>query len=46
MLVCLYLEVKMFIAFPCYGLANEITLNFDSKFHDSYLIKCLQNSTT
>ena len=27
----------MFIAFPCYWLANEITLNFDSKFHDSYL---------
>ena len=44
MLVCLLVKVDMFSAFPCYGLANKITLNFDSKIHDYYLMKCLHNS--
>ena len=44
MLVCLLVEVEMLSAFPCYGLANIITLNFDSKFRDFYLMKCLHNS--
>ena len=42
--VCLLVEVDMFSAFPYYGLANKITLNFDSKFHDPYLMKCLHKS--
>ena len=37
MLVCLLIEVYMFSALPYYGLANKITLNVDSKFHDFYL---------
>ena len=41
MLVCLLVEVDMFSAFPCYGLAIKITLNFDSKFHDSYLMNTI-----
>ena len=36
----------MFSVFPYYGLANKVTLNFDSKFHDSYLTKCLHNNIT
>ena len=36
MLVFLLIEVYMFSAFPYYGLANKITLNVDSKFHDFY----------
>ena len=46
MLVCLLVEVEMFSDFPCYGLANKITLYFGSKFHDFYLMKCLHNSIT
>ena len=34
----------MFNAFPYYGLANNITLKFDSKFLDSYLMNCLHNN--
>ena len=41
MLVCLLVEVDMFSIYPYYGLANKITLNFNSKLHDSYLMKCL-----
>ena len=44
MLVCLLDEVDMYGAFPYYGLTNKIPLNFDSKFHDFYLMKGLQNS--
>ena len=32
------------MCFPFYGLENKIILNFDSKFHDSYLMKCLHNN--
>ena len=39
-------EVDMFSALLYDGLQNKITLNFDSKFHDSYLMKCLHNSIT
>ena len=42
-LICLLVEVDRFIVFHYYGLANKITLNFGSKFHNSYLIKCLHN---
>ena len=45
-LVCSEAEVDMFSAFPYYGLANKLTLNFDSKFHDYFLMKCLHNSIT
>ena len=38
MLVCLLVDVEMFIVFHYYRLANKITLNFDCKFHNSYLI--------
>ena len=31
----------MFSVFPFYGLANKITLNFDSEFHNSNLMMCL-----
>ena len=34
----------MFNAFPYYGLTNNITLKFDRRFHDSYLMKCLHNN--
>ena len=43
MLVCLSVEVDMFSAFPYYVLANKITINFDSKFHDSYLMQRMHN---
>ena len=43
MIVCLLVE-DMFSIFPYYGLANKITLNFNSKLHDSYLMKCLHNN--
>ena len=43
MLVCLLVEVDMFSIFSYYALANEITLNFYSKLHDSYLMRCLHN---
>ena len=43
-LICLLVEVDMFVVFHYYGLANKITLNFDSKFHNSYSIKCLHNN--
>ena len=33
----------MFNAFPYYGLANNITLKFDSKFLDYHLMNCLHN---
>ena len=46
MQVCLLVEVDMFSAFPSYGLANKITLNVDSKSHDSYIMKCLHDSIT
>ena len=46
MRVCLLVEVDMVSAFPYYELANKITLNFDSKFHDSYLMMCIHNSIT
>ena len=46
MLVCLLVEVDMFSVFPFYGLENKIILNFDSKFYDSYLLKCLHNNIT
>ena len=45
-LVCLSIEVDMFSAFPYYVLANKITLNFDSKFRDSYLMNCLHSNFT
>ena len=46
MLERLSVEVDMFNAFPYYELANKITLNFDSKFNNSYLMKCLHNNFT
>ena len=46
MLVCLVVEADTFNDFPFYGLANKLTLNFDSKFLDSYLMMCLNNSNT
>ena len=41
MRVCLSVEADMLSAFPYYRLTSKITQNFDSKFHDSYLMKCL-----
>ena len=46
MLEFLLVEVDIFSVFPYYGLANKITLNFDSKFNDSYLMKHLHNNIT
>ena len=47
MLVRLLVEVDMFSVFPYYWLEKEkITIFFDSKCHDSYLMKCLHNNIT
>ena len=46
MLVCLLVEVDMFSVFPYYGLEKEKEKFFDSKCHDSYLMKCLHNNIT
>ena len=39
MLLCLFVEDDTFSIFPFYGLANKLTLNFNSQLHDSYLTK-------
>ena len=46
MLVRLLVEVGMFSVFPYYGLKKKITIFFDIKCHNSYLMKCLHNNTS
>ena len=45
MLVRLLVEVDMFSVFPIMDWQRK-TIFFDSKCHNSYLIKCLQNNIT
>ena len=47
MLVRLLVEDDMFSVFPYYGLGKKEekkTIFFDTKCHDSYLMKCLHNN--
>ena len=44
--VRLLVEVDMLSVFPNYGLAKKLTIFFDIKCHDSYLLKYLHNNIT
>ena len=47
MLVRLLVEVDMFSVLPYYQFEKKTkTIFFDSKCHDSYLMKCLHNNIT
>ena len=45
MLVCLLVEVEMFSVLPIMDWQIK-KIKLDSKFHDSYLMKCLHNNIT